>query len=286
MMAALVTVATLAIHVGAQPTGMAYGAGSLWTANYGGGTVSRVDPVGQRVLKTISVGVNPAAIAFGAGAVWVGDFGASAVYRIDPASNTVTATVRLHSNVGGIARAPDGSMWVSEYASGAVDRIDPGTNTVTQRTRVGGNAEAIAFAAGKAWVTNNGGYVTPIGRSGKAGRRIRVAHDVDAIASTPRGLWVATYDGGVLARIDPRRGKVVRRVPFSGAGGGIAYVRRKLFVSDYSGGRVLRLDPSTGRVLKRWRVGSEPRDLVLAVGALWVVEQGSSDVRRIPLPAG
>jgi YVTN family beta-propeller protein len=282
MMAALVS-AVLAIHVGAQPAGMAYGAGSLWTANSAEGTVTRVDPVGRRVVKTIPVGASPAAIAFGAGAVWAGDFGASAVYRIDPASNTVVAKIRLRSNVGGLARAPDGSIWVSEYNSGAVDRIDPATNTVTQRTPVGGNAEAIAFAAGKAWVTNNGGYVTPIGRSGKAGRRIRVAHDVDAIVSTPRGLWVATYDGGVIARIDPRRARVVRRVPFAGFGGGIAYVRRELFVSDYSGGRVLRLDPSGGRTLKRMRVGSEPRDLVLAAGALWVVEQGSNDVRRISL---
>ena len=48
-------------------------------------------------------------------------------------------------------------------------------------------------------------------------------------------------------------------------------------------GRVLRLDASSGRTLKRMRVGSQPRDLVLAAGALWVVEQGSSDVRRIPL---
>ena len=283
MMTALVAAATLAIHVGAQPTAMAYGAGSLWTANYGGGTVSRVDPAHRRVIKTIPVGVHPAAITFSAGAVWVGDFGAAAVYRVDPVSNTITATIRLQSNVGGMARAPDGSVWASEYDGGAVDRIDPATNTVTQRTTVGGNAEAIAFAAGKTWVTNNVGYVTPVDRSGKAGRRIRVAHDVDAIVSTPRGLWVGTYDGGVLARIDPRLGKVVRRVSFSGAAGGIAYVGRKLFVSDYNGGRVLRLDPSSGRVLKRLRVGSQPRDLVPAAGALWVVEQGSSDVRRISL---
>lgn len=285
MIAALAAMATVAIHVGAQPTSMAYGAGSLWTANYGGGTVSRIDPAHHRVVKTIRVGVTPAAITFGAGAVWVGDFGAPAVYRIDPASNTITATIRLDSNVGGLAsRARDGSVWVSEYDSGAVDRIDPKTNMVTQRTPVGGKAEAIAFATGKVWVTNNAGYVTPVDGSGKGGRRIRVAHDVDAIVSTPRGLWVATYDGGVVARIDPRRAKVVQRVRFNSNAGGIAYVSRRLFVSDYSGGRVLKLDPASGRTLSRVRVGSEPRDLVQIGRGLWVVEQGSNDVRRIPLP--
>jgi streptogramin lyase len=280
MMTALLA-AVLAIPVGAQPTGMTYGAGSLWTADWGGGTVTRVDPLHHRVLKTIRVGTAPAAITFASGAVWVGDFGKPAVYRIDPVRNQVVATVRLRSNVGGLARARDGSVWVSEYDGGAVDRIDPGTNTVTQRTPVGGNAEAIAFAAGRVWVTNNRGYVTPIGGSGKAGRRIRVAHDVDAIVSTPHGLWVATYDGGVLARINPRRAKIVRRVRFNGSGGGIAYRRRRLFVSDYARGRVLRLNPTSGRVLARAVVGSEPRDLVAATGGLWVVEQGSSDVRRV-----
>src|SRR5438067_315320 len=116
MMTALIA-AVLAIHVGAQPTGMTYGAGSLWTANYGGGTVSRVDPVNHRVVKTIQVGVQPAAITFAAGSVWVGDFGAGAVYRLDPASGAITATITLKSNVGGLARAPDGSVWVSEYAA-------------------------------------------------------------------------------------------------------------------------------------------------------------------------
>ena len=280
MMTALLA-AVIAIPVGAQPTGMTYGADSLWTADWGGGTVTRVDPVTHRVVNTIRVGASPAAITFASGAVWVGDFGKAAVYRLDPANNQITATVRLRSNVGGLAAARDGSVWVSEYNGGAVDRIDPSTNTVTQRTRVGGNAEAIAFAAGKTWVTNNRGYVTPIARSGKAGRKIRVAHDVDAIVSTPRGLWVATYDGGVLARINPRRAKVVRKVRFNGSGGGIAYRKRRLFVSDYAGGRVLRLNPVSGRVLARAAVGSQPRDLVAAAGGLWVVEQGSSDVRRV-----
>src|SRR5437764_491680 len=100
---------------------------------------------------------------------------------------------------------------------------------------VGAQPTGMAYGAGSLWTANYGGYVTPVDGSGKAGRRIRVAHDVDAIVSTPRGLWVATYDGGVVARIDPRRAKVVRRVSFRGQGGGIAYVGRRLFVSDYGG---------------------------------------------------
>jgi DNA-binding beta-propeller fold protein YncE len=99
---------------------------------------------------------------------------------------------------------------------------------------------------------------------------------------TPRGLWVATYDGHVLALIDPVTAAIVRRVAFGGTGGGVAYAAGSLWVSDYGYGRVVRLDPATGKTLKSLRVGVEPRDLVLAAGRLWVVEQGSSDVRAVP----
>ncbi len=283
MASVLAAVAALVIHVGAAPTGMTNGAGSLWTANYGAGTVSRVSPVQHRVVKTINVGSDPFAIAFAAGSVWVGDFGKPAVYRIDPATNKVIATIPLGSNVGAIAEGPDGSVWVSEYDGGAVDRIDPSTNTVTLHVVVGGSADKIAFAAAKIWVTNNNGYVTPVSRSGAVGAAIPVGHDVDAIVATPRGLWVTTYSG-VLALINPVRAAVVRRVHFRNALNGIAYVKKRLYVSDYSAGKVLRLDPKTGRTLGQIRVGSEPRDLVAVGASLWVVEQGSSDVRRLPLP--
>lgn len=282
---ALVT-AAVAIPVGKEPTGMTYGAGSLWTANYGAGSVTRVDPVNDTVQATIQVGSAPAAIAFGDGSVWVGDFGAFAVYRIDPATNTVIATIHLSSNVGGIAIAPGGIVWVSEYDGGAVDRIDPQANTVVGRTKVGGDAEAIAFDAGKAWVTNQLGYVTPIDRAtGAAGKTIPIAHDVDAITTTPQGLWAATYDGGVLAKINPRTARVVRRVTFPAEAGGIAFFGRgELLLSDFGNARVDRLDVRTGRILGHVTVGDEPRDLAKAPTGAWVVEQGSSDVREVVFP--
>ena len=60
--ALLVALGQPGVHVGAQPTGLAYGAGSLWSANSGSGTVSRVDVVHRRVVRTIRVGVQPAAV--------------------------------------------------------------------------------------------------------------------------------------------------------------------------------------------------------------------------------
>jgi YVTN family beta-propeller protein len=59
------------LQVGRAPKGVAYGAGAVWVANGGDGTVSRIDPATGRLVATIRVGSSPAGIAVGAGYVWV-----------------------------------------------------------------------------------------------------------------------------------------------------------------------------------------------------------------------
>src|SRR6478609_1556581 len=158
----LAALALASVHVGSQPIGIAYGAGSLWTANYGSASVSRVDPATHRLVATIHVGVAPDAIASAAGAVWGGDAEQNSVFRIDPRTNSVVATIPIDTNVGAVYAAHDGSVWVSEYNAGVVIRIDPATNAVTTRIRVGGSASAIAEGGGSVWVANAAGYISEV----------------------------------------------------------------------------------------------------------------------------
>lgn len=62
---------TRAIAVGDGPVALAVGAGAVWVANSGDGTVSRIDPRTNHVIATIPVGHRPQGIAIAAGAVWV-----------------------------------------------------------------------------------------------------------------------------------------------------------------------------------------------------------------------
>ena len=63
---------TTTIPVGRAPTGVAVGAGSVWVANSGDGTVTRIDPVdGQARCRTIDVGGSPQGIVVAANRVWV-----------------------------------------------------------------------------------------------------------------------------------------------------------------------------------------------------------------------
>lgn len=56
--------------VGTNPFGVAYGAGALWIANNGDGTVTRLDPATGHTT-TIPVGAGPLRVAFAAGKVWM-----------------------------------------------------------------------------------------------------------------------------------------------------------------------------------------------------------------------
>ena len=74
------------IAVGSRPRGVAWGDGSVWVANSGDGTVSRVDPQTDRVTATIAVGQSPQSLVVTAGVVWVSVAASPAV----PASSSGT----------------------------------------------------------------------------------------------------------------------------------------------------------------------------------------------------
>ena len=50
---------------------MATGGGSVWVANSGDGSVSRIDPQTDDVIDTFSVGHSPQGVAVAGGAAWV-----------------------------------------------------------------------------------------------------------------------------------------------------------------------------------------------------------------------
>src|SRR5215210_213519 len=68
----------------ASLTVLAVGAGAVWVADPVGGSVWRVDPEPEPILRSIPLGVGVAGIAFGEGAVWATNEVTGEVYRIDP----------------------------------------------------------------------------------------------------------------------------------------------------------------------------------------------------------
>src|SRR5204862_806195 len=82
---------TRTIDVGGRPFSLANAGGSVWVANFGSGTVQRIDPTTSRVVASIRVGGQPYGLAAAPGAVWVGNNARDEVARIDTATNRIVA---------------------------------------------------------------------------------------------------------------------------------------------------------------------------------------------------
>jgi hypothetical protein len=114
-------------EVGASPSDVAVGEGSVWVLNADDRTVSRIDPRTRAIVKTFATGGTPTDLAVGAGAVWIGN-----------------GTATRAGNIGDVYTA-------------SVSRVDPRTNTVTTRIAVAATPQGVAAGSGSAWVSVGSG---------------------------------------------------------------------------------------------------------------------------------
>lgn len=153
---------------------VAAGEGAVWVARSGCvGSVSRIDPEGNKVAARIPVGFI-VDVAVGRGAVWALGFtcpgGESpakdpALFRIDPATNELDETIPIdvssagrRAEVSEHVAAGEGGVWVPlelSATSGEILRIDPRSNVVAARIPVEGAPAQIAVAGGAIWVLSH-----------------------------------------------------------------------------------------------------------------------------------
>jgi virginiamycin B lyase len=117
-------------QAGDRPAFVAFADGSVWTADQGSATVTRLDPTTGKVLATIPAGVRPVNLARAPLAdehpeVWVPDDQGDLLIRIDAVTGTVLE--RLRTGDGPAVVAPDATgLWVTNFEDGTVWRIEPG----------------------------------------------------------------------------------------------------------------------------------------------------------------
>jgi outer membrane protein assembly factor BamB len=157
---------------------------------------------------------------------------------------------------------------------GSAKRIDPATDLVSATVRLPSGASTLLPIASQIWVGLQSGSLVSLDpvTGGLTGAAIEVAPDVDALASTPSGLWASTFDG-TAALVDTGGRRVVRRVRLPGRGSGIAYAGGRVWVTVYDRRCVLALDPARGTFLAAVHAGVQPRDSVVVGSTLWVLDQ-------------
>jgi DNA-binding SARP family transcriptional activator/DNA-binding beta-propeller fold protein YncE len=137
--------------IGVFPASVAVSSGTAWVANYGDGTVSKVDRAG-RVMRTIPVGGGPITVVADGRSVWVGLFWQNEVVRIDPARAVVVARIPVGRGIWGMA-VSDEAVWVANRDSSSLSRVDRRTNRVDQTVRLAAPPYGVGIADGRLWVT-------------------------------------------------------------------------------------------------------------------------------------
>jgi branched-chain amino acid transport system substrate-binding protein len=93
-------------------TGLAVGAGSLWTTDTERGLLWRVEPGPDPIAQSINLGFGVTAVAHGAGSAWVTNFVRDEIVRVSTGTNRITARIPLAGTPPSVAAADDGA-WVS-----------------------------------------------------------------------------------------------------------------------------------------------------------------------------
>jgi hypothetical protein len=120
---------------------------AVWALSTKGGTLSKIDPQTNQVVRTIPIGISceewagpchrgPLAAA---GSVWVSSYAERTVSRIDPEADRVAVTIPVGLGPTQVTAVDDG-IWIDRN-DGTRLRIDPGTNQVTARIARGGGPE-------------------------------------------------------------------------------------------------------------------------------------------------
>ena len=253
------------VAVGARPSAIAFGSGSLWVANLDDQTVSRVDPTSLRTLRTIPVGAAPTGVAIAGGGVWVVGSSPTNSYvsatRIDPQFDALGTTVRIGNVVpgspGAIAGQPD-ALWVAPSA-GSLTRLDPWTGSILKRLDPNSAPAAIGLGGGAIWATDStANNVTRVDPTGLV-QSLAVGHGPGAIAVSEDAVWVTDTGDDALVRIDPMTRAVATTIPVGHAPAGVALGAGSVWVANSGDGTVTRIDPETNRPIARIAVGGSPQ---------------------------
>jgi YVTN family beta-propeller protein len=217
---------TARVRVGALPEGIALVGGRLWVGNHHSGTLSVINPLTARVVRTVTVVKVPVAhpprviirstlqsVTASRTALWAGVPVFNGVDRLNPTTGRIVAVIPVplsNGACGGMA-ADANSVFVSSGGCGAsVVHIDPHTNRVTRTVSLpvppgGGVGDPALTGDGGAWVVA-GKTLVRLNASGASVSQAPLPLDITApngLLFTGGSLWLTSSDNSNLYRVQP-----------------------------------------------------------------------------------
>jgi DNA-binding SARP family transcriptional activator/streptogramin lyase len=262
------------VRVGAQPRGVAVGAGGVWVANTGDETVTGIDPDTLQPFKTYGVGGAALDIAIRNEILWVALDGAKAVARIDTRSEAVeTFSVPGNASVYAVDVGP-GAVWVG---AATIYRLDPRSGAIVQKPPTDCCVPIDLVVTPHSIWTN--AFQNAV-RLSLGTLREQVAVPLNSLedhfAYGYGAVWVCAsrFVGDRIQssvwKLDDLSGATQAQTRVGDYATAIAAGAGAVWVASYNAGTVSKLDPATGRLLETIRVGGHPDGIATGDGRVWV----------------
>jgi class 3 adenylate cyclase/streptogramin lyase len=266
-------------------------------------SVAKIDVETGRIGSTVFVGA-PANVepdyqyidhplAAGEGGVWL--LRSPQLIHIDPLNAEVRSDA-IDVGIGYSQSVATGfdAVWV--ISGDAVSRVHPGTDEVHSvlTRRVGG--EELSLALGRdVWVGTYDGTVFRIDPSTGARAQADTGLSVNKLAITRDGLWVADTVRDELAQVDLETlEKTGDPLQIAGNMDQIVGLGDGVWILDKRAGAVTRISTISRTAGRPTRVGDDPTDIAVGLGAVWVSDRDGSlyrvdaltlEVREFPIGA-
>ncbi len=273
----------LHVPVGTYPDGEAVGFGSLWSADLGASTVSRINPANGRVLAAIRVPSGPISLLVTGDAVWSADYDGTTVARIDPTRDRVVQTIKVGARPVALALVGD-TLWVFNQQDETASLVDPDTGKVRATVKTGVGAGFVTYYAHLLWVPDfSGGSHQVIAidpASHRVVRRVKVGSTPLQIGFGYGSGWVGNGGDDTVSRFSPATGEA-RTINIGADAGALLVTGKAVWVASYQGNTLEKLDPVNDSVAGQVRMGAEPNGIVKLDGHLWVSESGAGDIAEV-----
>jgi virginiamycin B lyase len=191
---------------GSAPGLVAATADSLWMLTDDKTTLSRIDPVENKVVGEFRLPAGCANLTFAETALWVTCAADNRVLRIAADSGLVEKSIEVSATPKSLA-AGEGSIWVLCAKDGKIDRIDPKTNKVSKTIELltPGVDGSLAFGEGFLWASVTGFPLTRIHPTTEQVVQQFYGEGGGVIQAGQGFLWLASTNSPKLLKIDPKR---------------------------------------------------------------------------------
>jgi streptogramin lyase len=186
--------------------GMATSSDSVWVFTDEKTTLSRIDPVENKVVAEMRLPAGCTGMVFGESALWVACPSENRVLRIDPLLNVVTQRIEVSAEPFAVA-VGEGSIWAYCKKDSKVERIDPKTNKVSKTIELGvpNSPGEIIVAEGSVWVTLPGFPISRIDPKTDKVVQQFVGEGGGSLRASPGAILLTNVKQSTTWRLDPRR---------------------------------------------------------------------------------